>query len=352
MTISRRVLAVLVAAACVVLGLAASTATAVPRQAADVSTLGQITLQSVSNGRALDVQNGTPGAGSILVTNSAPGYDESWHVGAEGSDASFTVVNNTTGECVDSGLPLRQQPCDGRASELWYFQPIAGSAQHAFMIRHEGDSNCLDLWYNAQYDDAWTDSYGCNGSTAQQWVLPATAYQSAWNLAVDHAATQCQGTPSSCSWTATAQSPAAPLPTVCVSPVWYNATSAPVPWTFSINNTTGWASTIGFSLTSELTAGTAAALQAKVSTTVSGSTTLNISQTLGNSLTLTVPTAQYGWVALSELATQITGDWTFDTQGFPWTADDTVTVPLTTDPSGAASIYVARTSPTFTSCSA
>lgn len=347
-----RLLAALLAACCVVLGIAASPGTAASQQAADITDLSQVTFTSVSNGRSLDVQNGTSSAGSIIVTDSAPGYDESWHIGTGASDSSFTIVNNTTGLCVDSGLPLRQQACDGRASELWYFQPVAGSSQNAFMIRNQSDSTCLDLWYNAQYNDAWTDSYSCNGTTAQQWTLPAAAYRAAWNMAVDHAAAKCQTTPSTCSWTATSQSAAEPLPTVCVSPVWYNGTSASVPWTFSINNTTGWGSEIGFSLSSDLSAGTAAALQTKVSVTVSGKTSLNISQTLGNSLTITVPAAQYGWVALSELATKVTGTWTFDVQGFAWTAVDTITVPLTSDSSGGSSIYLAKTSATFTSCSA
>ncbi|MGW3078717.1 MULTISPECIES: hypothetical protein [unclassified Kitasatospora] len=55
-------------------------------------------------------------------------------------------------------------------------------------------------------------------------------------------------------------------------------------------------------------------------------------------------------VTLSELATKATGTWTFDAQGFPWTADDTITVPLKYDANGGASIYSARTRPTFTNC--
>ncbi len=46
----------------------------------------------------------------------------------------------------------------------------------------------------------------------------------------------------------------------------------------------------------------------------------------------------------------VTGSWTFDARGFPWTADDTVTVPVKDDPAGGATLYIANTSPTFTSC--
>jgi hypothetical protein len=77
-----------------------------------------------------------------------------------------------------------------------------------------------------------------------------------------------------------------------------------------------------------------------------------MSQTLGNTVTIPVPAGEYGWVELAELATQVTGTWTFDVGGFPWTANDTVTVPLTTDSAGGASVYIAETNSTFTSCSA
>ncbi|MFI1255414.1 hypothetical protein ACH4U6_16770 [Streptomyces netropsis] len=47
---------------------------------------------------------------------------------------------------------------------------------------------------------------------------------------------------------------------------------------------------------------------------------------------------------------KVTGTWTFDAHGLPWTAEDTITVPLKDDPTGGATMYVANTSPTFTSC--
>ncbi|MEV3988519.1 RICIN domain-containing protein [Streptomyces sp. NPDC049837] len=312
--------------------------------------LGEITLTSAGNGRNLDVQNGNTGNGVFIVTNSAPGHHQSWRIAATGADASFTIVNNTTGKCVDAGLPLRQQPCDGRASENWYFQPVTGAG--TFMIRHKATNTCLDVVQNAQYNDAWTQTYRCNGTKAQQWSVPPAAREAAWNMAVDHAAARCAKDVSTCFWTKGVQAPAAPLPKVCVSPVWYNGTSAPVPWTFSLTTRTGWSSTIGFTLSSSLSAGTAPALQAQIGSTVTGSVTLNLGQDLGNSLTVTVPPRQYGWVALSELATKVTGTWTFDAQGFAWNAQDTITVPLKNDDNGGASVYAARTAEQFTGCDA
>ncbi|KJY29869.1 RICIN domain-containing protein, partial [Streptomyces sp. NRRL S-495] len=37
-----------------------------------------LTITSLSNGRRLDVQNGSTGDGAYIVTNSAPGYHQSW----------------------------------------------------------------------------------------------------------------------------------------------------------------------------------------------------------------------------------------------------------------------------------
>ncbi|MFI1362342.1 RICIN domain-containing protein [Streptomyces griseochromogenes] len=345
----RRTAAIALATIAVLAGIAASPASAETRAGADPSALKDLTLTSLSNGRNLDVQNGNTGDGVFLVTNSAPGHHQQWSANLSGSDGSFTLVNSATGKCADAGLPLRQQSCDGRASERWYFQPVTGGTG-AFMIRNTRDNKCLDVWYNAQYDDAWTDSYDCNGTKPQQWRLPDTARAAAFAAAVDYAGARCVKDTSTCSWRTQSQAPAAPLPKKCISPVWFNGTSAPVPWTFTMTKHTGWTSTLGFKFGTDIGTGSASPVAAKVGEEVSGSVSLNLVEDLGNSLVVTVPSQQYGWVALSELATKVTGTWTFDTNGFAWTADDTLTVPLRNDDQGGASIYVAQTSPTFTNC--
>ncbi|WP_438297102.1 hypothetical protein [Streptomyces sp. HUAS TT7] len=133
-------------------------------------------------------------------------------------------------------------------------------------------------------------------------------------------------------------------------PVWNNGTEVPVSWTLSLNTSTGWASQLGVSFTSSLGTGVASPVQTSVSLTISGQVTYDVRQDLGNSLTITVPSHQYGWVALSELATKVTGQWTFDVNGYPWKAKDTVTVPLKSDAQGRSSIYLAQTGPYFTTC--
>ncbi|MFF7631558.1 RICIN domain-containing protein [Kitasatospora sp. NPDC008050] len=351
-----RAIAAILITCCIALGITASPFSTAKAHADSgcAAQLQCLSFKSLSNGRQLDVQNGNMDDGAYIVTNSAPGYHESWHLNVNPSDSSFSIVNNDTGKCIDLAVlvpALRQQSCGGQASQNWYFQPVAG-ATDAFMIRHQGDNTCLDLLLGAQYDDAWTDQYACNGTANQEWSTGAP--EAALNLAVDHGAKQCQQDPSSCSWAEKSEAAAAPLPKQCVSSVWFNNTSSTVAQVFGVQQMSGWSNTIGVDMGTQLTAGTPAkvgVLQGMIKEDLTASHIWNGSTTVNNSVTVTVPQQQYGWVTLSELAKKVTGTWTFDARGIPWTADDTITVPLADDPSGGATIYVANTSPTFTSCS-
>ncbi|WP_159393990.1 RICIN domain-containing protein [Streptomyces sp. NRRL F-5755] len=301
---------------------------------------------SLSNGRLLDVQNGSRDDGAFIVTNSAPGHHQSWRLDIDTKDASFAIVNNATGKCIDLAWPaLRQQTCRGQQSQKWYAQPVAGAA-NAFMIRNESDNSCLDLLAGAQYDDAWTGQSKCHGGANQRWTTTAEVR----NLAVDHAAKVCQKNTSTCSWAVKSTAPAAPLPKVCASAVWYNNTREPISQTFTVDNTTGWQNSIGVNMSTQLTVGALEQLSAMVGSTLEASHVWSGSQSVNNSVTMPVPAGHYGWVTLSVLAKKVTGTWTFDAHGFPWTAEDTVTVPLKDDPSGGATMYITNSSPTFTSC--
>ncbi|MEU9362257.1 RICIN domain-containing protein [Streptomyces sp. NPDC048301] len=342
-----RAFTVLVATLAVVLGLTAQAGTATAKET-KATGLSGLTFTSVNSGRNLDVQNGNTGNGVFLVTNAAPGYHQEWNVNQQ-SDGSFTLSNDHTGKCMQTGLPMRQQACNGAAAQRWYFQPVGG-VENAFMIRNAGDNKCLDVVLAAQNDDAWTQTYSCNGSKAQQWAVPASATAEAFTAAVDYASKRCQRDATTCSWTKGSQAPAEPLPTECVSPVWFNGTGATVPWTFTLTTTSGWSSEISVSFDSSVTVGAPSPVQTKLGLTTTGKVTYSLSETLGNSLTIAVPPQHYGWVALSALATEVTGEWTFDANGYPWKAHDTVTVPLTSDDQGHASVYLAKTGPQFTTC--
>ncbi|AJP00579.1 hypothetical protein TU94_02625 [Streptomyces cyaneogriseus subsp. noncyanogenus] len=345
-----RAFTVLTATLALILGLfaQAGAAQAGTARADGASGLTGLTFTSVNNGRNLDVQNGNTGDGVFLVTNSAPGYHQEWSVNRQ-ADGSFTLANDDTGKCMATGFPLTQQSCSGAASQRWYFQPVSGAAG-TFMIRNAGDNKCLDVFLAAQNNDAWTQTYTCNGTKAQRWTIPSTAAADAFKAAVDYASKRCQKDAATCSWSKGSQAPAEPLPMQCVSPVWYNGTGAPVPWTFSLTTSSGWSSEISVSFETGLTVGEPSPVQTKVALTTTGKITYSLNQTLGNSLTINVPANHYGWVALSELATKVTGEWTFDANGYPWKAQDTVTVPLTSDDAGRASIYLAKTNAQFTGC--
>ncbi|MFJ6385119.1 RICIN domain-containing protein [Kitasatospora sp. NPDC092039] len=310
-----------------------------------------LTIKSLSNGRQLDVQNGNMGDGAYIVTNSAPGYHQSWRLSVDPADSTFAIVNNDTGKCIDLAFftpALRQQSCAGQASQRWYFQPAPGGGD-SFMIRHKGDNTCLDLLLGGNYDDAWTDQYTCNGTVNQRW---STGFeQAARNLAVDHGAKQCQKDASSCSWATVSEAAAAPLPRVCASSVWFNNTSGTVQQNFAVTDTSGWSNSIGTEMGSEIGGGAPGALTAAVKIGLSFQNVWNGSRSVNNAVTVSVPQQQYGWVTLAELARKVTGTWTFDAHGIPWTAEDTITIPVTSDNNGGATLYIANTSATFSSCS-
>lgn len=346
-----RLLAAVLATCCIALGLMTAPFTTSGAQAAGNcdSPLHCETVTSASNGRNVDVQNGSTGDGAFIVTNSAPGYDQSWTLDVDRASATFTIRNETTGKCVDLGWPvLSQQTCRGQASQKWYFEPVAGS-ESVFMIRNAGNDECLDLVANAQYDDAWIGTSVCHGTVNQYWTTTSTA---AWGLAVDHGARQCQQDASSCTWSTASEAPAAPLPEVCASAVWFNDTGSPATQTFSVTETSGWSSSITTAISATAGGGGTETLPLKgsVTSTLTFSNVWQGSKSVGDGINVTVPDQNYGWVTLSLLARKVTGTWTFDAQGFPWTADDTVTVPVEDDPTGGATVYRANTSPEFTSC--
>ncbi|MFJ4185239.1 ricin-type beta-trefoil lectin domain protein [Kitasatospora sp. NPDC089509] len=338
------------------LGVGAAPATAAPPAETNLTALVQLSFTNVSNGKQLDVLDGSYDDNAAISVSPAPGSATTWRINTGMSFGSgFAIVNNTTGKCMDlttARYQLRQQPCDGRASEQWYFQPVAGSAQKAFRLRQVGDNTCLTVQIPPGNDN-WAYTYRCDNTPYQQWTLPAEVYQTAWNVAVDYAAARCNKDTATCAWSTTSQTPPFTLPEACVSPIWFNDTSTTIPWEFSLSTTTGWSNTIGFKLggSLKLTGDFGVAkVEAEITGEINGATTVDLKQELGSKLTVSVPPRQYGWVTLSELATKATGTFTFDAQGFPWTADDTITVPLKYDTNGGASIYSARTRPTFTNC--
>nr|WP_042194387.1 RICIN domain-containing protein [Kibdelosporangium sp. MJ126-NF4] len=339
---------------CAATGITSTPATAAPAEDVSAMALVRMTFTSLKDNRLLDVPGASTADNTAIVVNPAPGSAQTWRINTgTAPDAGFTIVNDKTGKCLDAPrilYQLRQQPCDGRATEKWYFQPVEGRQGAAYMIRHHGDDACMTPQTPGQPDNgAYTNT--CDGSRLQQWAIPENVRETVWHAAVDYAAMRCNKDTSTCSWGTTTQSPPFAMPEVCVSPVWFNDTPTTILWTFTLNTSTGWTNTIGAKLSGTLSiGGQMSPLQLQVTAEVHGETSLNLKEDLGNSLQVNVAPRNYGWVALSELATKVTGTWTFDAQGFAWDATDTITVPLKHDETGGASIYSARTRTVFTNC--
>ncbi|MGW6917996.1 hypothetical protein ACWGB8_29905 [Kitasatospora sp. NPDC054939] len=74
------------------------------------------------------------------------------------------------------------------------------------------------------------------------------------------------------------------------------------------------------------------------------------SESVANQTKFVVPPGNYGWVTLSKISRKVTGTWTFDLNGSPWTANDTISVPLESS-DGARTVYTAHASDTPPVCS-
>ncbi|MDH6131537.1 hypothetical protein P3T37_000906 [Kitasatospora sp. MAA4] len=362
---SARLIVTVLAACLIALGITVSPLTTTSAQAA--GPLQNLFFQADTN-RNLDLGGGSSNDGTAVETYAAQtGHAQSWRLNVNPADSTFTIVNNSTGKCIDKGSSpnwyLTEWSCRGQSSQRWYVQPVQGDWKD-FMFRQVDTGQCMDLFNGNDWDTAWVGQYSCNGTPNQDWspVIPGgqitwvdtTAYAALRNLAVDYAANKCQQDTSTCYWVESSESPAAPLPSKCVSAVWYNSQPNPFPYAFSVQDMTGWSNTAGTELSTSLETGKVAELVAKVSVTLkaSYSHTWSGSSTVSNSVTIPAQPGMYNYVALSLLATKVTGTWTFDVGGYSWTADDTITVPLANNPSGGpgTTVYQPVSTPTWPTC--
>ncbi|WP_269857219.1 RICIN domain-containing protein [Streptomyces sp. RPT161] len=295
---------------------------------------------ATANGRMLDVQNGTRDDGAIIVANNTPGYAQSWRLISLGH-GEFQVANNTTGKCLYSTVPLRQQAC-GKPGEEWHFRPVTGKANTFTLVRTD-NNYCLDIILGASYSDAWTQPYGCNGTSAQEWSVPASKTPEAMKLAIEYYQNLCSTNTSTCTWTETSEGAPEALPREKASSVWYNDTSDTVHQVFTTIYHSGWSQSISAGVSTSV--GVSAPVQAMISSQLQSTTVYQSDDTTINGVMVTVPPKQYGWVDFATVAKKVTGTWTFDLGNFPWKADGTVTVPVVNSPAGST-MYIAHTGPT------
>ncbi|MEG3629109.1 RICIN domain-containing protein [Streptomyces poriticola] len=310
-----------------------------PAQAAEAAE-GDTWTFSAANGRRLDVQNGNSHDGVYIVANNTPGHHQNWRLIPLGA-GEFQVANTVTGKCLSDAFPLRQQSC-GKSGQEWHFRPVAGKPDTFTLVRR-GNSRCLDIVMNAQHSDAWTQTYGCNGSSAQQWTVPAGKTSEARRLATDYYSHLCSTDTSTCSWKQTSEGPAEALPREKASSVWYNDTSEKVAQIFTTIYRSGWSQS--FSAGVSTSVGVSAPMQAMISSQLQSTITYQSDETEINGLLVTVPPKNYGWVDFAAVAKKVTGTWTFDLGGFPWKSEGTITVPVVDSPAGST-MYIAHTGPT------
>ncbi|MFV2174277.1 RICIN domain-containing protein [Actinomadura sp. LOL_016] len=332
----RRVLHLIAAPLVALLLLAAG---AVSAAQADESNDGDGWTFATANGRRLDVQNGNTGDGVFIVANNTPGHHQDWRLIPLGH-GEFQVANNTTGKCLTETFPLTQRSCSNTGQE-WHFRPVNGKPNTFTLVRRNND-RCLDIVQNAQYSDAWTQVHGCNGSTAQEWTVPAAKQPEAMKLATDYYAHRCSTDVSTCSWNQTSEGEPEVLPREKASSVWYNDTSEKVSQIFTTVYHSGWSQSFSTGLSTSL--GVTTPVQTMISAQLSGTVTYQSDESEINGVVVVVPPQQYGWVDFAAVAKKITGTWTFDKGGFPWTTDGTVTVPVVDSPAGST-MYVAHTGP-------
>ncbi|MEV4925101.1 RICIN domain-containing protein [Streptomyces roseoverticillatus] len=261
---------------------------------------------TTANGRRLDVQDGNTGDGVSVVANNSPGHHQNWRLIPLGRGES-RAANNTTGECLSEVFPLRQQSC-GKAGQEWHFRPVSGKA-NAFTLVRSNNDRCLDITVNAPYPEAWTQVYGCNGTKAQEWIVPASKQPEATKLATEYYARLCSTSTSTCSWKRTSEGGPQALPREKASSVWYNDTSGKVSQIFTTIYHSGWSQSFSSGVSTSV--GVSTPMQAMVSAQLGAMVTYQSDETEINGVVVTVPPKQYGWGDFAAVAKKVTGTWTF-----------------------------------------
>ncbi|MFE2728339.1 RICIN domain-containing protein [Kitasatospora sp. NPDC059327] len=280
-----------------------------------------------------------------------------WQLRLDQTDGSFGIVNRAFGKClevrgaaVEEWNIVQAADCQVTPTQKWYFHP-SGTG---FMIRSASSGRCLEPWKGSLLRPGYpVGAMACTAAATQRWTLPGwTAAPTPRDLAVTYAAKTCEATPTACSWDMKSEAPAAPVPAECVSLPWYNNSPGPATHTFGLAKTTGWSNELTSQFETAFESGSAPSLIAKVTVklTVSYKTVWSRSETVNNQMTYTIPAGQYGWITLNKIARKVTGLWTFSAGEFPWTAYDTVSVPIAHDSSGRSTTYGINAGPQPPAC--
>ncbi|MFD7417632.1 ricin-type beta-trefoil lectin domain protein, partial [Kitasatospora purpeofusca] len=284
------------------------------------------------------------------LTMQNKGEGTTWQLRPDRTDGTFGIVNRAFGKCLEvrgssdeAWNFVYAADCQVKPEQKWYFHPNGGG----FMIRAVSSGRCLAPWEGDLRAGYPIGATACGAVASQRWAFGWNTAPSPRDFALAYAAKKCEAAPTSCSWDMKSEAPAAPVPAECVSVPWYNNTSTPSTHTYSVLKTSGWSNELGSSFESAFESGSAASLISKVTVklTVSFKTVWSGSESVNNQVTYSVPPGQYGWVTLNKIARRVTGVWTFSAAELPWTANDTVSVPIVHDPSGQSTVYALNTDP-------
>ncbi|MFI6449890.1 hypothetical protein [Kitasatospora sp. NPDC050543] len=362
-TVPVRLITLMLVACCIALGITVSPLAAGKAHAATCNILASsLDCVSISSAAAplapLTFQGLSSNNGTTPVISTDPtGATGTWRLNpTPGSGGgTFSLLNLGTNKCIEpwSSTGLHEQPCSGGESQKWFLQPLGGGtgSGRGFMIRHNSSYSCLNA--NGWASGSYVTLGGCGTANPyQEWkFITQTQSSLADTLAVTFASHRCQGYSFTCYWTEQSESAPAHLPAKCISDVWYNDFDAPFNYTFTKTKMRGWQNSWGFTLTQELETGALSELVAKVkvSLAVRFDQLWSGQDTTTNSVTVPAQPHKYNYIALDTLAETVTGNFTFDVGGMPWTAYTTLTVPLKDSP-GDTSYYMAAASTTRPSC--
>ncbi|MCX4682808.1 RICIN domain-containing protein [Kitasatospora purpeofusca] len=298
----------------------------------------------------------------VVMADSATGPNRAWRLIVNWDNGTFQIENVSLGGCLSGFRPLFPSDptflanCGGDSLD-WYAHPTATG----FMIRNAKYNVCLDAGevHIPGNSQVLSTMSGCTGSRAQSWGnvpygreanQPRTG--GLRELALLYASKVCQSSPKKCSWDMEAESPAEMLPASCASVAWYNNGPKDLTHTFSLTSTKGWSHELGTEVELGMETGAISSMIAKV--TVKVKTTFKKvwsgSQSVVNQMTGIVPPKHYGWVTLEIAVTRITGTWTFSLGDFPWTARDTVAMPVETAEDGRPTTYTFNAEPKAPVC--
>jgi len=325
-----------------------------------------------------------------LMGYSGNDYFPQWSI-QPNSDSSFQLrLSNNLGKClseltghyidpnglVHSDWKVGVRPC-GRndTAQEWYFEPVyrvRPDGTNSVTIRSVRNDECVDE-FGGEFGQQWVPGtlgvYPCwPGGAGQRWHLSSwlpgrpsspldisvRATNAANQLAFDYQQTKCSRSPNTCAYTNAQVGAPVAQPTSCVSGnVFYNDSDANEGLSLSHTTTSGFSYSLTEGASVTLGTGEVESVAVRWSLQISFSSSQTWDSTAAQSTTQAgiIPPHQWGYFSVGLVTQPVTGTWTFDVGGTPWTAVATLNVPVTNSSAGS-SAYRFSSSRLAPNCSA